>query len=357
MPWAWYCPYPPSMPRKRRRNGRRRRGRTNRRQGQRRNTDQVSRNLGVQSYSGSKFSGRGGFPPSLRLRTRWSAAGSLVAGTGATTFSIYGNAVYQPCAGFNTNSAYDFVKLSSIYKLYRVYASRIVVKATLASTSTTPTATAIGGDMIIFWNYQATTGGLGDALQQPGAKWVRLGQNQKTINSGVTTKFVLQFDPSVDENQAAGALTPGRPSTPWFWNLVVACDAAYTGITVLLDVVVHYDVEFFELVANAAQFTSSVFRPEVKGNQEVKQQMNALDDECFDSNGKVTKFGLASPTRGSLANSRQYKSMLDVLRSCAKGENKEVVERLTKEYEKIRREEQFHEWVIDCSDEKISTAL
>lgn len=305
--------------------------------------------LGSISYAGTGFGGKGGFPPTLRLRTAWTAYANTAATTTSGTFGAYANAVYQPSTNFNNNSAFDFIKLSSIYKYYRVYASAIQLKLSLSSTSATPVATIVGGDCCLFWSNIAPSFTMQDAMQQPGSKYVRLSNIQKVLRSRATSKFVLQRDPSADFQLCGGAQTPSQPAATWLWNFVVVCDAIYTNVVVNMDVKITYDVEFFELVANSAQFLGhKEFRQEVKSERKVLNLVDEKVDTIIrDTDQKVNQMLLSTgtPRFSTLSEHTKYKNVLSVLRSCAKGESKEVIDRLEKEYAKMQLSAQLSDYV------------
>jgi len=250
------------MARKRKKNGGRvRRGRrANRnRTGQNgRQSTGIPKSLGIERYAGSRFGGRGGFPPSLRLRSTWSVYTSVAAAAAVSTSYVYGNSVFKPGqpSGFGTNSVFDYTSLATIYNYWRVYASTITVKVGYSSTNVTPTATLVGGDIVLAYGTSTpTTGGMQSAMIQPGAQYRRVNAgNSYTIKMRATTKYVMGNDPSVDENLQGSAAV--YPADFWYWNIFTISDAAYTGVFLNIDIKVTYDVEFFNITQNVIAFES-----------------------------------------------------------------------------------------------------
>lgn len=146
----------------------------------------------------------------------------------------------------STISASYFTHYASIYKYYRVIASKIVAKARLSSTSGTPTPTAMHGDLAVSPSPQSPA--YIDFKQAMAAKWAKWSTYGGEQRAAVTLQCTMKqlVGNSFGNSGYYRTLVSSDPSDAWHW-IVSFQSRVYTNVNVEVDVQVWYTVEFSDL--------------------------------------------------------------------------------------------------------------
>lgn len=189
--------------------------------------------------------GSGNFVPA-RMRADLKLEGTIENAASATyaEAGFTANDLFDPQGGSGAAQCPGFDQLAILYGRYRVHSSTIEVKATINSSSATPTATAMEAQVVVYPSRQsAAVSGPGDGFSQPLAKIVVIsGEKPATIRHRIDLAKFLGCPPNSDRFQA---LVSASPAEVVYWHVGIV-SRAYT--TVLTDLVVSitYHCEFFE---------------------------------------------------------------------------------------------------------------
>jgi len=183
-------------------------------------------------------------PPAIACKLRWAGNLYLTASSVPTILPGYGNSAFEPFTVINTNSVFNHEWFSKMWSMFRVKRSTLMIRVSLQSTSATPTAVGMGGEIVIFPSKDNVTGyGVVDAIQQPFAKYKQFTTNPSTVRQTMSSKYMLGFDG--DEKDMAAA-TAAVPALPWFWNIIVLTDGDYTDVNIVLDMQLDVEVQYFQ---------------------------------------------------------------------------------------------------------------
>lgn len=202
---------------------------------------------GTSVLSGNMQYGRGSvIPASHRCKLMWAFPGTTAAGTGYTETVFSGNNITDPGLASSSSQPLGFDEMALWYTNYVFHGSEARLVANYASSSVTPTATALGGDVLLYANTSASASAvLADALAQPGVKATRLSEAKvATLKSLGTNKSVIGFHSSPMDT-SVGTTASGPAAFTWCWHYGRASDAAYTGISIEYTIQIVYDITFF----------------------------------------------------------------------------------------------------------------
>jgi hypothetical protein len=193
----------------------------------------------------SSFDGRGVIPAEYKAKLRYAFIGTAAASTSYTEVVFSGSSAADPGLGSDTKQPVGFAQLAAWYNSYRVIAAHAELVCTMASSSATPTATAIGGDIVLYPNASASAPALlATAISQPRAQWSRLALGSVCkLNSRGGHKLTNGM--SGFGYDGTSASTGSSPSNAWCFHIGFAADAAYTGISTEYTMKITYDVVFF----------------------------------------------------------------------------------------------------------------
>jgi len=187
----------------------------------------------------------GDFVPA-RLRTSLRVEGTIENAATATYaeagFTI--NGMFDPQGGSGAAQCPGFDQLALLYNRYRVHASRCQVRASLNSTSGTPTATAMEARLVVYPSTVATAAAtLADGESQPFAKtYFMSGEKPTNITE---TCHVAKFIGNTTSADRLQALVTANPASVLIWH-IGTISRAYTNAVTTIDIIISYDVEFFE---------------------------------------------------------------------------------------------------------------
>lgn len=201
------------------------------------------RRLGSSSLN--PLSGRGIIPSETRCKLRYAFIGTVAASTSYSEVVFSGSGAADPGGGSDTKQPVGFAQLAAWYNLYRVVEAHAELVATINSSSTTPVATAIGGDMVLYANASASSANLlATAISQPRAQWSRLALGS-VCKLNCRGGHKLTNGMSGAGYDGTSALTSTVPTNSWNFHLGFAADAAYTSISTEYTLKITYDVIFF----------------------------------------------------------------------------------------------------------------
>ncbi len=216
-------------------------------------------------------------PPAIRCKLRWSGELYLTASSVATLLPGYGNSAFRPFTVVNNDSVFNHTFWALMYLKYRVSRSRLMIRVSLQSTSATPTAVGMGGQIAIFPSPVNLTGyGMQAAIQQPFAKFKQFTTNPTTISQSMNSIRMLGFD-GHEKDLTADINT--TPVTPWFWNIVVLTNGDYTNVNIVLDMQLDVDVQYFEVDANLPVGVTKTTMDEAKAVVDKKRAVKSSAQE------------------------------------------------------------------------------
>lgn len=185
-------------------------------------------------------------PVSMRADMKWAYIGSTAASTTYAETIFSGVDLTDPGLSTSTRQPVGFDELALWYGNYRNHSSVMIIKCNMTSTAVAPTATVIGGDLVIYASSTTTSASnVIDAMAQPGAKFVRLGGvNTHTITHRGSHQSVMGFRPAGVDSSVSLTAT-GPVGYGWVWHVCFQSDAAYTAVNIDFNILIVYDVTFF----------------------------------------------------------------------------------------------------------------
>jgi len=184
-------------------------------------------------------------PACTKAVLRFAFNGTASPSTGYSEFISSGTNLFDPSGAGGSQQPVGFDELALWYNSYRVNKCDIELTAYMSSTSATPTATAMGANVVLYPNSSASSVTLLTSAQsQAGAKScvLTLGSHERVRHSG-TYKTVLGLAPHGFDSTVSS--TGGGPSVGWNWHLGYTADAAYTGVLLEFQILYTYHCEFF----------------------------------------------------------------------------------------------------------------
>jgi hypothetical protein len=160
--------------------------------------------------------------------------------------ALSGNGLFDPGLSLSSNQAVGFDYWASMYERYRVIGSHIQVNLSLGTTATSGSVATQATVTVFPATANASLATQSDANAQPYAT-VRdaTTQTPTRIQKTMKTSIIagLKAMEGADQLQA---LVSGTPSNEWFWNIGITSNASTTDHFTEFDIVVTYDVEFFD---------------------------------------------------------------------------------------------------------------
>jgi hypothetical protein len=177
---------------------------------------------------------------------RYAFLGTVAAATGYTETVWSGTNATDPGGGSDTRQPIGFDEMQVWYTNFRVNKASIEIQHTLTSSSATPTATAIGGDVCLYANESSSALTLqASAISQPGAKFSRLVLGKvTTLKLSGSSKSVIGI-PHAGNDNYIGTTASGPASFNWYFHAGRSCDVAYTGISIEYTLRITYNITFY----------------------------------------------------------------------------------------------------------------
>lgn len=283
----------------------------------------------------SAFDGRGVIPSEYKAKLRYAFIGTAAASTSYTEVVFSGSSAADPGLGIDTKQPVGFAQLAAWYNSYRVVEAHAELVCTMASSSATPTATAIGGDIVLYPNASALAPALlATAISQPRAQWSRLALGSVCkLNSRGGHKLTNGM--SGFGYDGTSSSTGSSPSNAWCFHIGFAADAAYTGISTEYTMKITYDVVFFSrklvevamfekathkfFTENAASWLAaeSTLRPQERLSEEAKNIIKSERTDAKESTPIGSVNAVPTPAQKE-ASSRVNMSLSSVLPNSAR---------------------------------------
>jgi len=151
-------------------------------------------------------------------------------------------------AALGTIQPVGFDYWAAMYERYRVIGSKCRVVATLVGVGTGGGVGGAASLSVALYPSNATGGlvSLSDAISQPLAKNSDATHAQRATLQSVMSTSKISGNKAVEGADQFQATIGANPANEWYWNIGFICGAAYTSTEVNIDIVVTYDVEFFD---------------------------------------------------------------------------------------------------------------
>jgi len=213
-------------------------------------------------------------PESLVTQLRWPFNGA--AATSATYGeSVYrGNGIFDPGVGSSSTQPVAYDQYAIWYSRYRVPSSVLTLKMEIASSSATPTATAVGARVVVYAsNSSSAAASYAEACGQPGAvvRDVNYGK-PVIIKLKHTTAQVLGFVGQGTDDSSA--LVTADPVSSWYWHIGTVA-GTYTNVDTILTAQIDYTAKFFVRVLQPiSTLASAMHKVFLESREEVKRREN-----------------------------------------------------------------------------------
>jgi len=137
---------------------------------------------------------------------------------------------------------------ASMYERYRVIGSKCRVVATLVGNGAGGGVGGAASLSVTLYPSNATGGlvSLADAMSQPFAKNSDATHAQRAVLQSVMSTSKMSGNKTVEGADQFQATIGANPANEWYWNIGFVCGGAYTSTDVNIDIVITYDVEFFD---------------------------------------------------------------------------------------------------------------
>lgn len=184
-------------------------------------------------------------PDQMSTTLRWSFSGSASSSAtyGENVFS--GNGLFDPGLTASSSQPVGFDQYALWYNRYRVSGSKIAIQFQLFSNSATPTATIVGGRVVLYpSNTLAAASSFQEAMAQPRAITKEVGALTPLIfTESLSSVKALGFNGSkVDSTDSAGVAA--QPTAQWYWHLGFI-SGAYTNVETIGVVTIDYKSHFY----------------------------------------------------------------------------------------------------------------
>lgn len=192
---------------------------------------------------------RSTFPQTYRTKMTWAT-------TAVSTASAYsyiefrGNGIYDPVVAVGGDQPKYFDTLATVYSQWRVFASKIVIRAFPSSASASNIA------MMIIRPKKSNISqpsGLYYALRNQYTKTRTIPITTQPLGTALvhyaTSKNILSKRDIRDDSTSTGGVS-GDPTNQWYWELVVGTTDEATTTTIRFIVKIYYYVEWFSPILN-----------------------------------------------------------------------------------------------------------
>lgn len=189
----------------------------------------------------------GNFVPSrTRTSLRFGYELKVSASTSFVQQSFAGNSAADPSLSLGSLQPVGFDYWALMYDRYRVIGSRCELKLMYTCDNTLAARSATGTFVLWAADSVTTLTSISDAMAQPRAVTQDVtAQTPKRIVQTHKTSDILGFK-NLEGSDSMQAVVSASPAQPWFWNLAIVSDAAYSDQSFFAEVVITYDVEFFQ---------------------------------------------------------------------------------------------------------------
>lgn len=177
---------------------------------------------------------------SLRLTGVLEASASSTYVEGAWT----ANDLYDPQGGLGAAQCPGYDQLALLYDRYRVISSEVKVRASLNSTSVTPTATSMEFQVVLFPSFNASAAAsITDAMSQPLVKH-KMGSGEVPVSLSSRINIAQYLGNTVNADRMQALISSG-PAQVLYWKVGIV-SRAYTTVSTTIQVDVTFDCEFFQ---------------------------------------------------------------------------------------------------------------
>lgn len=232
-----------------------------------------------QTYGGAQ-----GVADSFRTTLTYSDIVAISPGAHIGQYTFRGNSCFDPDYTSTGHQPQYFDQMSVLYTRYRVYGSRISITAANEQVGSALQITVIPSSDITAFTTSTYP------LEHPYAKPMQLlgvgGLMTKKVTHKMTTQKILGLRAREVLDQDYSASTGATPSSVWYWQ-IVAQDLSSENVMTSMQVVITYDVEFYD--RNVTTPSTTIRDPE-KLPREQRLQM---------------AFGQQQPPKGNLVRLQQ----------------------------------------------------
>lgn len=191
-----------------------------------------------QSYGGAQ-----GVADSVRTILTYSDVIAISPGGVIGQYTFRGNSCFDPDYTASGHQPQYYDQLATLYTRYRVYGSKITVSAINEQVASALQVTIVPSSEITTFTTSTYP------LEHPYAKPLKLlgvgGLMPSRLKHSMTTSKILGLRPREILDQDYSALTSATPSSVWYWQ-VVAQDLSAENVMTSMQVIISYDVEFYD---------------------------------------------------------------------------------------------------------------
>jgi len=212
-----------------------------------------SSSLSSSSPLGGNSSYRGGFPDRSRVKLCYVTSDSNSSTVAPVNYVWSGNGAWDPDVTSAGSQPVNWDDWALQYSRYRVWGSKIIVRATSTVTladcvlSARHASTALGTTTFLSQQCQPYTYafnvGAGNGMTGPSG----LGSNRIEMKMS-TPQFLGLSHTAFQGEDGLTALTTAQPAHQWYWNLSSWHQDRTTACVLYFTVVVEYDIEFYDRV-------------------------------------------------------------------------------------------------------------
>ena len=211
---------------------------------QRRNaTPRPKRRTPVGTSRHQTYGGAQGVADSFRTTLTYSDIIAITPGAHIGQYTFRGNSCFDPDYTSTGHQPQYFDQMSVLYTRYRVYGSRISITAANEQVGSALQITVIPSSEITAFTTSTYP------LEHPYAKPMQLlgvgGLITKKVTHKMTTQKILGLRAREILDQDYSASTGATPSSVWYWQ-IVAQDLSSENVMTSMQVVITYDVEFYD---------------------------------------------------------------------------------------------------------------
>lgn len=187
--------------------------------------------------------GTTGFPDGVRTYLTYAQIISIAPGAQSGQYTFRGNSVFDPdYTGGGHQPVYRDI-FATVYSRYRVLGSKIIVSVANEQASSALQITVVPASTITAFTTSTYP------IEHPHAKMMRL-VGVGAILTGrlthvITTKQLLGLMSNEIKDQDYSALVGAQPASEWYWQ-IVAQDLSVQNVACSVQVVIVYDVEFYD---------------------------------------------------------------------------------------------------------------
>lgn len=217
-----------------------------------------------------------GIPDAVRTELTYSDVIAINPASAIGQYTFRGNSIFDPDYTSTGHQPMYRDQLAALYSRYRVYKSTIQVSAVNEQIATALQVTVIPASDITTFTSALYP------LEFPYAKGARLlgvgGIMTTVIRHSMSTQLLLGLRPREVLDQDYSALVGANPSSEWYWQ-IVAQDLSAENVQTSLQVIIRYDVEFYDRVtinpsfhitpgvSPIAKAPASILPPVIRGKQ------------------------------------------------------------------------------------------